>query len=219
MRKPLIIGNWKSHKSRSAVKEWFDEIAAHLVGHGAAEIVLCPSFPLLDSCQQSLKAHGLPWKLGVQDISMFGEGKHTGEVNASQVKDLATFVLVGHSERRTELHESNDMLSEKVKRALEAGLQPIFFVQDKETPIPPNVSIVAYEPVFAIGTGSPDNPENVESVAYFLKHEKKIPTVLYGGSVDNTNVGVFLTCQSIDGVVPGTASLDPIIFSKLIQNA
>lgn len=219
MKAPLIIGNWKSHKSVSEVKKWFAELASVIGSPNHAEVVLCPSYQLLSLCEQEVSRHQLHWKLGAQNVSPFPEGKHTGEVNATQLKDFVQYVLIGHSERRNEFHETAEMLFEKVKRVQEAGLTPIFFVQGEDTPLPPSIGIVAYEPVFAIGTGNPDTPEDAEKVAHYFKTVKKVPKVLYGGSVDEKNVNLFMSCSSIDGIVPGTASLDPVGFAHLVQNA
>lgn len=218
MKRPLIIGNWKSNKTLLEAEKWFGEIASH-THTTAVDVVLCPPFPLLAKCQELIHKHQLPWKLGAQDVSVFPEGKHTGEVSAKLLRDFVQYVLVGHSERRQEDNETDKMLFEKVRRVMETGLTPIFFVQDEQTPIPDGIGIVAYEPVFAIGTGNPDSPEHAEQVAKYFKTTKHVPTVLYGGSVDEKNIALFLSCPSIDGVVPGGASLNPVAFATLIQNA
>jgi len=219
MKDPLIIGNWKSHKNTQDVKEWFARLGPQAHGVSNAEVVLCPPFPLLPLCRELLDEYQLKWKLGAQDVSQFPEGKYTGDVSASLLKDFVDYVLIGHSERRSEHNESDDILFEKVKRVREVGLTPIFFVQGTQTPIPPAIDIVAYEPVFAIGTGHPDTPEDAEKVGEYFKKVKHVELFLYGGSVDDTNVNIFMSCSSIDGTVPGTASLDPIVFARLIQNA
>lgn len=220
MKRPLIIGNWKAHKTLQDMEAWFAEAGSSLLPQtGEKEVVLCPPFPLLAKCKELIATHQLSWKLGAQDASSLPEGKHTGEVDAKILKDFVEYVLIGHSERRQELHETDEMLFEKVKRVKEVGLMPVFFVQDAETQIPEGIEIVAYEPVFAIGTGHPDTPEDAEKVASYFKTTKHVPNVLYGGSVDDANVHIFLSCPSIDGVVPGTASLDPKMFAHLVQNA
>lgn len=219
MKHALIIGNWKSHKSVAEAEKYFSDIASDLTGLISAKVVFCPPVPLLAICQKLIAQYQLPWVLGAQDVSMFPEGKHTGEVNAKILKDFVQYVLIGHSERRTELHETDDILFEKVKRVLEVGLTPIYFVQDNKTAIPDGVQIVAYEPVFAIGTGKADSPQDAEKVAKYYKEKMYVPKVLYGGSVDDKNVNLFMSCSSIDGIVPGTASLDPSIFARLIHNA
>lgn len=219
MKHALIIGNWKSHKKVSEARKWFAEAAASLQPGVESEVIVCPSFQLLAVCKEEIERHQLNWKLGAQNVSPFPEGKHTGEVNASQLKDFVDYVLIGHSERRNEFHETDDMLFEKVKRVREVGLTPVFFVQGEDTPIPEGIGIVAYEPIFAIGSGHPDTPEDAEKVASYFKTKKHVPTVLYGGSVDDKNVGLFMSCSSLDGIVPGTASLDPVVFAHLIHNA
>ncbi len=219
MRSALIIANWKSNKTVQETEEWFFRYRQQTMLPHTARVVLCPSFSLLGICKSLLVRHHLLWELGAQTVSSFGIGKHTGEINAVQLKDFVQYVLIGHSERRIELHETDDMLFEKVKRVREAGLTPVYFVQDMTTPIPDGIDIVAYEPIFAIGTGHPDSPEDAEKVAHYFKTTKHIRTVLYGGSVDDTNVSAFMSCSSVDGIVPGTASLDPAIFSRLVQNA
>ncbi|HYK09099.1 MAG TPA: triose-phosphate isomerase family protein [Candidatus Eisenbacteria bacterium] len=218
MKQPLIIGNWKSNKNEAEVEEWFAHASPSIIS-SQAEVILCPPFPLLPLCKKLIQQHQLSWKIGAQDVSPLPEGKHTGAVSAKLLGDFVHYVLIGHSERRNEFKETDEMLFEKVKRVKEVGLIPVFFVQDKETPIPEGIGIVAYEPVFAIGTGTPDTPEHAEEVVGYFKTVKKVPTVLYGGSVDEKNVALFMACPSIDGVVPGGASLDPAVFTALINNA
>lgn len=218
MKQSLIIGNWKSYKNTKEAEEWFAHVSSSLISP-QAQVVLCPPFPLLSLCKNLVQKHQLPWKIGAQDASGFPEGKHTGFVSAKLLTDFVQYVLIGHSERRKEAGETDEMLFEKVKRVKEVGLTPVFFVQGEETPIPDGIEIVAYEPVFAIGTGTPDTPQHAEEVVSYFKKVKQVPTVLYGGSVDDKNVALFLAEESIDGVVPGGASLDPAVFASLINNA
>ena len=108
-------------------------------------------------------------------------------------------------------------MEEKVENAIAAGIKPIFCVQNEETPVPPSVSIVAYEPVFAIGTGNPDTPDNIEKVISALKNAGSL-TVLYGGSVSASNVKSFVDQQSVDGVLVGASnSLDPQKFVAILD--
>lgn len=217
MKQPFIIGNWKSHKTPNEVAEWFAQISPS-VRSLEATVILCPPFPLLPQCKELIKKQQLPWKLGAQDVSQYPVGKHTGEVSATLLKEFVEYVLIGHSERR-HMGETDAILFEKVKRVQEVGITPIFFVQGKDVAIPQRIPVVAYEPLFAIGTGKADTPEDAEKIAHFFKTEKQVPTVLYGGSVDDKNVSVFMSCSSIDGIVPGTASLDPVVFSHILQYA
>jgi len=180
------------------------------------EVVVCPSFTHLPVLKSLIMNHNSSIKLGSQNISPFENGSYTGEVNGAQIKEYAQFVIVGHSERRKYFNETDDMLSQKVEMAKKYSLEVIYCIQDEKTPIPPHVSIVAYEPVFAIGTGTPDTPENANEVAGSAKAKSSITTVLYGGSVTSENAGQFLSMEKIDGVLVGKASLDASEFNKIV---
>lgn len=183
------------------------------------EVIVCPPFTLLQTVKFFLTEHESGLKLGAQDLSPFPKGAYTGEIAGLQLKEFAQYVIIGHSERRKYFHEDDQMLANKVDMALEAGLHPIFCVQDVHTVIPKGVRIVAYEPVFAIGTGEPDSPENADDVARKIKETVKAEAVLYGGSVSAENVQAFTSMENLDGVLVGSASLDPISFSSIVANA
>lgn len=220
MTKVLIVANFKSKKNLAEQKVWIDEFlknSSNLKNVESKDVIICPSFPYLFSFNSAFSGTNI--KIGAQTLSPFDEGSHTGEVNAKQIKDFADFVIVGHSEERNLLNESDELFSEKVKLAIKYLLTPIFCVQDKGTFIPEGTSIVAYEPVFAIGTGTPDTPESADAIAGTLKSNKKDLKVLYGGSVTSQNVKSFTTKTNIDGVLVGGASLDPDEFIQIIQNA
>lgn len=135
------------------------------------------------------------------------------------ISEFASYVIIGHSERRKEFHETETLLEQKVQEAKISHLEPIFCVQGKTTPVPEEVAIAAYEPVRAIGSGHADTPEDANEVAQFLKDRKEIPYVLYGGSVTAENVNTFTRQDAIDGVLVGGASLDPEKFAGIVQNA
>lgn len=218
MAKRFIIANWKSNKTLAEATEWL----SHLEGFPSDEekvVVVCPPFPLLSAMKKLKEEKNIPLLLGAQNVSPFAIGAYTGEVAATQVKEFADFVIIGHSERRQHFGETDDMLAKKVALANAAGLTVIFCMQGKDTLIPDGVRIVAYEPVFAIGSGTPDTPENAEEVASFIKQERTIEFVLYGGSVTPENIQSFISQQSIDGVLVGGASLAHESFLELIQNA
>ena len=137
---------------------------------------------------------------------------------AEVLKAFVTYVIIGHSERRTLLHETDMIVTLKAKQALMHGLTPILCVSDLTTPIPDGVRIVAYEPVAAIGTGHPDTPENANAIAHELKSHG-VTTVLYGGSVTSENVYRFTSQDGLDGVLVGKASIDPTEFLTLIKHA
>ena len=222
MGKLLIVANLKSYKTKIEAKEWLDafakikEIENNL---NEKEIIICPSFQLLFMFSSYAGDKLLPVKIGAQNVSPFDEGAYTGEVSARQIKDFADFVLIGHSERRKNFGETDDMLSKKTETSLKYGLTPIFLVQGKDNLIPRGAEIIAYEPVFAIGSGNPDTPENADQVASSLKSKNDTYKILYGGSISPENVRSFTGMPSISGVLVGSASLNPEEFIKIIQNA
>jgi len=221
MKKLFIVANWKSYKSTSEVEKWFETISnSQLTANKEEkEIIVCaPSIFIPKVKELSVKLN-LPISVGAQDVSPFGEGAYTGAVNVKQIKEFCEYTIIGHSERRKEFKEDDEMLAKKVKISLEASLFPIFCVQGADTPIPDGVKIAAYEPVWAIGSGTPDTPENAEKVIKEIKEKNKVEYVLYGGSVKGENVNGFTNMPSIDGVLVGGASLDPDSFVQIIKNS
>ncbi len=220
MKKLFIIGNWKSYKTLFDVNEWIDGISDFdFSGHESKEIIVCAPFTLLLQLKSLISEKNLPIKIGAQNISPFEEGAYTGEINGEQIKEFADYVIIGHSERRANFSETDEVLEKKVKLAREHGLKIIFCVQGSDTPIPEGVDVVAYEPIFAIGSGNPDTPENAESVAKKIKERAGVKFIIYGGSVKPENVNSFTSKILIDGVLPGGASLDPDKFSRIISNS
>lgn len=215
MKKLYIIANWKSNKTTKDAKQWLEEIS--FTNTQDKEVILCPSFTLLFFLKDEIVRKNLPIKLGAQNISSFGEGAFTGEVNEKQLKELCEYVIIGHSERRTNQKEINEELKGKVEKANEVGLKVIFCVQSENNFVPKGVEIVAYEPINAIGTGNPDTPENAEKVAKTYKNN--FQNIIYGGSVNKDNVNSFTQLPDINGVLVGGASLDAKTFGQIIQNA
>ena len=209
--KPLVIaGNWKSNKTVAEANEWLRKYQVE-----NKTIIVCVPFTLLPV----LASKKPPFQLGAQDVSPFGEGAYTGEVNARQIKEFAEWVIIGHSERRKNFGETDGILAKKVEQAKSAGLKIIYCTPDDSTVIPKGVDVVAYEPVWAIGTGKSDTPKNANAVIANIKAKSQVTTVIYGGSVTADNVASFVTQPAIDGVLPGGASLDPEKFAALIANA
>jgi triosephosphate isomerase len=223
MKQVFIIGNWKSYKTSLEATQWFNEASTLIAQTPIAQhktVVLHVPFTLLSQANQELKAKSLPIYIGAQDVSPFTQGAYTGAINAQQIKEFATHVIIGHSERRRYFNETDAVLAEKVKRAQEQGLSVIYLVQSENEPIPQGVTLVGYEPVGAIGTGNPETPENAQLVAQKIKQTYPFVTyVLYGGSVTANNVASFTSLPDINGIVPGGASLTPGGFLSLIQNA
>lgn len=221
MGKTLIVANLKSYKNENEAKSWLEEfskIKELNLDLTQKEIIICPSFTQLFSFFSYFSSNNINIKLGSQNVSPFDEGAYTGEVNAKQIKDFASFVLVGHSERRINFNETDDMLTKKVEMSLKYGLTPIFLVQNQEDLIPQGVQVVAYEPTLAIGTGTPDSPENADAVAAMIKSKNNVQ-VLYGGSVTADNVKSFTSKVNVDGVIVGGGSLETQEILKIIQNA
>jgi len=215
----LIVANIKSYETLEEGNSWIEKFLAHKDSFSnltQKEIVICPPFTLLLSFSSAFLGTNI--KIGAQNVSPFDQGAYTGEINAKQIKDFAEYVLIGHSERRKNFSETDNMLTKKTEISLKNGLKPIFIVQNKDVMIPQGVGVVAYEPVFAIGTGNPDTPENADEVAGVLKSENDY-MVLYGGSVTPENVKNFTSKVNINGVLVGGASLDPEEFYKIIENA
>lgn len=222
MKKLYIIANWKSNKTASEAKTWISQIS-NLINQAPnlsnKEVIVCPSFIHLSLMKAFIEEKKLPIKLGTQNISSFDEGAYTGEVNGKQIKELAEYVLVGHSERRKYFAETEEMLKEKVKFANKWNLKTIFCADNEESLIPEGVSIVTYEPPTSISPAPPDTPENAEKAAKALKAKTSIDSILYGGNVTSENVSSFTQMDSIGGVLVGRASLDAQEFYAIIQNA
>lgn len=221
MKKLFIIGNWKSNKIISEAKEWFQAIHATDVAINPEEkvVIVCPPFTLLSMTSELALKNPFSLKLGSQDFSAFEAGAHTGEEPPALLKEYLKYAIVGHSERRQDLFETDELIAKKIAMAKQHGITPILCVQGVDTPIPAGVSLVAYEPVSAIGTGHPDTPENAESVAKTIKEKHHVEYVLYGGSVTGENVHSFTQLPSINGVLVGGASLHPQKFIQIIQNS
>ena len=222
MKTILIVANLKSYKNESEAKNWletFKKINQSNSDLTQKEIIICPAFTQLFSFSSFFSSNNINVRLGAQDVSPFDQGAFTGEVNAKQIKDFAPYVLIGHSERRRNFGETQDLLAKKVEMALKYGLIPIFLVQGKDNLIPKGVGIIVYEPVFAIGTENPDTPQSADEVSQAIKARGSNFQVLYGGSVEQANVRSFTEKTNIDGVLVGGASLEAEEFLKIIENA
>ncbi len=221
MKKLFIVANWKSHKTTKEIEDWFEKFHSGIKSIELMDksIIICPPQTLLSKTKQLIEKYQLTYSIGSQNVSPFDEGAYTGEISAKQIKEFANYTIIGHSERRTYFHEDYEMLSKKVSQAKACGVTPIFCIQGKSTTLPSGIEIVAFEPVDAIGTGNPDTPEDAERVAGEVKVSHNTPYILYGGSVTGDNVHSFTEQPSINGVLVGSASLDPQEFLEIISNA
>lgn len=224
MKPLLIVANLKSNKTQVEAKNWLSEFSkfrSQLESYPNKKIIVCPSFTLFQTFKEFISEQRLPIGLGAQNISRLPEGPYTGEVNGSQIKDFADYVIVGHSERRS-FGEDESVVEEKIKMSQDYNLIPLLFVQNENTPIPNGVDTIVYEPPGSISTvngGIPDDPKDVSKTVDKLRKKYTFKHVLYGGSVDSENVSTFTNLPNIDGVVPGRASLDPFEFFKVVENA
>jgi triosephosphate isomerase len=253
-RVPLIAGNWKMNldhlQSIAFVQKlaWSLKDARHDFGAAGAEVVVFPPFTDLRSVQNLVQSDKLPLGYGAQDVSEHESGAYTGEISAAFLSALAcSYVLIGHSERRTLHGETDDQLARKVAAALAHGLTPVLCVgetaEDLATHGPSAVPVaqlraglasvtgtpsivVAYEPVWAIGSGTPATPEQAEQVAANLratlaeilgKDVAEATRILYGGSVKSGNIAGFMRQPNVDGALVGGASLDVTEFASIAR--
>jgi len=239
----LVIANWKMNASSAAVKVFAD------TWHGmpaltGVETVICPPGPYLPAVAAAMPAMGL----GAQDVSAHGAGAFTGEVSAEMLRDLGCrWAIVGHSERRTYHGESNQAVAAKASAAASLGLNPVVCVgealSDRDQgnheqvvseqlrasldAVDPDRLVVAYEPIWAIGTGvtaSADQANQMHGVIRAGLHDmygrqSSQVRVIYGGSVKADNAGELFACDEIDGALVGGASLEAKSFWKIAQAA
>jgi triosephosphate isomerase len=249
-RTPLIAGNWKMNLNHLEAIALVQKLAFSLTpaDHDKAECVVIPPFTDLRSVQTLVDGDKLRLRYGAQDLSQHDAGAYTGEVSGPMLAKLGcTYVLVGHSERRQYHHESDEVVNAKVRKAYEHGLTPILCVgegldvRQRGGQIAHSVAqvtaalqgvhaeqarslVVAYEPVWAIGTGEVATPEDAQEVCGEVRSAlaQLYPgeladgvRVLYGGSVKSSNVEALMAQPDVDGALVGGASLDAEEFASL----
>jgi triosephosphate isomerase len=237
MRQPLVAGNWKMNGSRESIMTLLDGVKAGMADVKVAEVAVCAPAIYIPATARQLKESTVAW--GGQDLSTEASGAYTGEIAASMLLDYGCkYVIVGHSERRTYHAESDELVSRKFAAARAAGLVPILCVgetlEEREQGITEEVvarqmnavielegvealadSVVAYEPVWAIGTGMTATPEQAQDVHAFIRGlvaEKSADVaeglrILYGGSMKPDNAAELIAKPDIDGGLIGGASL------------
>lgn len=214
-----IIANWKSNKSIAEALDWVSKVGPEIPKRENLKVVVCPTFSALSEVKKAITVGNYPLMVGSQDLSPFGVGAYTGEEPASILKQFVDLSIIGHSERRQNVGETDEMVVKKVNQAAQNNIIPLVCVQDSDTPVPEECKLVAYEPVWAIGSGNPDTPENANDVATKLKQKYgQDLEVIYGGSVTSENIKDFIEKENISGVLPGKASLDVQEFIKICQN-
>ncbi len=217
----LIVGNWKSNKTTTEAMEWLRNFQFSISNFQLknTSIILCVPFILLYPLKKEIDRLHVPLALGAQDVSPFPKGAFTGEVAANQIKELADWVIIGHSERRAYFHETDEELVFEVEQAKQADLNVIFCVSDINMIVPHGVDVIAYEPIASIGTGKNMSAGEAADMLQTLKKKTGITRALYGGSVTPETVRDYSKVEGIDGVLVGGASLDPTAFFQLIDVA
>ena len=213
-----IIANWKSNKTIREALEWIEEVGPKLEKRENIKIVVCPTFDAIPEVSKAIKVGNYPIMVGSQDLSPFEVGAYTGEEPAAILAQFVDLAILGHSERRQNFKESDGMVAKKVEQAISHDVIPLVCIQGSETPVPKNCKLIAYEPIFAIGTGNPDTPQNANEVAGSLKQTySQDLEVLYGGSVTSENAKAFVQQDNISGLLIGKASLDAKEFIKIAE--
>ena len=247
-RRPLIAGNWKMYKSAAEAAAYLQSLKSMLPAQLDVDITIAPAFTALESAVKA--AAGSPIKIAAQNVFWEKEGAFTGEISAGMLTSIGVpQVIIGHSERRQYFAESDDTVNKRVKAALDGGLQPIVCIgetldqreahqtfkvlenqltlglsgisQEEIRPI-----VLAYEPVWAIGTGRTATTEIAQEAHHFIREQveklfnKTVANdllILYGGSVKPENAAALMAQEDIDGALVGGASLKPEVFIGIIN--
>lgn len=237
-----LLANWKMHGTAPQLRDWVTAVAAASTGDNNVQTALCPPFPLLTAAK-SLLADDV-W-LGGQNLHTNTEGAFTGEVSANMLCEAGCrLVLVGHSERRQYQHETNEEIAAKAATAQQHGLIPVICLGETASErtagqteavlerqldavlgcfhVGEPAPMIAYEPVWAIGTGCAASSSEIETAHRFIRQHLPEPeqtSVLYGGSVNRDNLNELLALPQVNGALVGSASLPPAHFADLIKIA
>jgi triosephosphate isomerase (TIM) len=248
MKKPFIAANWKMNTILSEATTLVNNLKDNLSNLEQKEVVLCPPFIYLPAVRNILKNSNI--KIGAQNVYFQPKGAFTGEISTSMLKDIGcAYVIIGHSERRHIFMEDNELINKKIKAVLTADLLPIFCVGElleertnnatekvirsqienglDDIPVDKyNQLIIAYEPVWAIGTGKNATPEQAQEIHSFIRKlmahlsndviAREIP-IIYGGSVNPDNIQLLMSGEDIDGALVGGASLSADSFTKIVN--
>lgn len=250
MRKKIIAGNWKMNNDLNESQSLVSGIIGGLGNDDKCEVIVCPPFTSLSEVHSLVKDS--PVKLGAQNMFFEESGAYTGEISASMLKSVGCeYVILGHSERRTIFGESDEWINNKIKKAIERGLKVIFCIgetlaqrEEGETDAVVKNQIInglqnvtsenlktvtiAYEPIWAIGTGKTASPEQAQEVHAFIrnlieeiysKESAENLIIQYGGSVKPDNAASLLSQPDIDGALVGGACLKPDSFLSIIASA
>jgi triosephosphate isomerase (TIM) len=248
MRKKVMAANWKMYKNPAETAQYFRDFLPLVSGHDRDEIVICPPYTDVSTAIEASRRSNVA--IGVQNVHWKADGAFTGEISAPMLLSLGvTHVIVGHSERRQYFGETDDTVNLRLKTALESGLNAICCVgevlEEREAGLTDDVLrrqcvrafhaisakkaeklVVAYEPVWAIGTGKTATPElaaeahaviRSEATEVFGEEFAAQLRILYGGSVKPENASALMAQEEIDGALVGGASLDPKSFAAIVK--
>jgi triosephosphate isomerase (TIM) len=248
MRKPILAGNWKMNKTPAEAVEFVKSLHPRVTAYPSVETVVCPPFVALPAVVEALQ--GVPVGVGAQNLHWAESGAYTGEVSGPMLAGWVEFVIIGHSERRQFFAETDEMVNQKLKIALAHGLKPIVCVGENLeqneagltdslvsaqvraafaglSPEQAEGVVIAYEPIWAIGTGRNATPEVANQVCGSVVRATVAELygsavargirIQYGGSANEKNIGDLMVMPDIDGALIGGASLKPDSFVEMIR--
>jgi triosephosphate isomerase len=244
MRKPFIAANWKMNKTLSETREFISKFIPEVKERSDVDIAIAPPFTYLTVTAEKLKNTGV--MLAAQDVFYEEKGAYTGEISPLMLVDIGCqYVIVGHSERRQHFNETDDVVNRKIKAAKKAGLGVILCIgeslEEREAGktfdvllreiekglkgVDLNNMVIAYEPIWAIGTGKTATPEQVQETHAYIRSRLSILygdkaddfCIMYGGSVTPENIDYLMACRDVDGALVGGASLKVESFIRIVK--
>lgn len=244
MRRPVIAANWKLNKTVSEARDFVHAFLPSVRGTDYADIVIAPPFTSLFALSELFK--GTKVKLSAQDVFYEEKGAFTGEISPAMLRDVGCeYVIIGHSERRQYFHETDEIVNKKIRAAKNAGLIVILCIgeslgerEEGKTydvlniqikkglrEVDPKDIIIAYEPIWAIGTGRTATVEQAQEAHRHIRKKlgeldndsSDASRIIYGGSVTSENIKALMSCPDVDGALVGGASLKPDSFEKIVK--
>ncbi|MGR6660722.1 triose-phosphate isomerase [Avibacterium paragallinarum] len=248
-RRPLVMGNWKLNGSKAFTKELIEGLKAELAGVNGCDVAIAPPVTYLAEAEAALA--GSQIALGTQNVDVNVQGAFTGDISTAMLKDFgAKYIIIGHSERRTYHKESDEFIAKKFAALKEAGLVPVLCIGESEAENEAgkteevcarqidavinalgveafNAAVIAYEPIWAIGTGKSATPAQAQAVHAFIRGHIAAKSqavadqviIQYGGSVNDANAAELFTQPDIDGALVGGASLKAPAFAVIVKAA
>lgn len=214
----IFIANFKQNKTSSDLRPWVEGFFNNIVLSNDNQVVVAPSFVHIPVLYMLLRGKPFAVSVASQDVSEFENGAHTGLVGATQLKEMCEYSIVGHSEARAH-GDTNEIVNQKIRALLTAGIKPIVCFKNLEefkaisNEFGTDKFQYAYEPLESIGTGNPASPDAISKMA----KDTGLQSLIYGGSVNSTNVSDYKEMPEVSGFLVGSASLDPAEFKAIIS--